>query len=275
MKRVLLSMLLACSLSAASQNCISFLADIRNFDTLNWAHLDSTCLKVYSNGFSNAADFGVFAFRHSRVQLGKQMILKCAEKGVSRERCRASLGGTYALFADKTFSAEYDSVFNEYSDKIKENKEFTLLEKLFNIDQVVRIEYKKVMEKEAFFALLKTTDSLNYVILKKSFLNQASLYNESLIGLDGSYYLYLLLFHNLRHVNAAEFAEFEKTLHDMTDGGHFSANYFALIMDERLKAQGSSDFPIYNFHNVKTDTVKTGLINKNRKALGLKFLSSQ
>ena len=275
MNRVLLSMFLACSLPATSQNCISFLADIRNYDTLDWAQMDdSICLEVYSNGFSNAGDFGVFAFRHNRVQLGKQMILTCAEKGISRERFEASLNAS-GLFADKSFSAEYDSVFSKYTGKIKENEEFILLEKLYNIDQFVRIEYKKVMKKEAFYELLKTTDSLNFVILKHAFLNRASSFNESLIGLDGSYYLYLLLLHNLRYVNAGEFAEFEKILHEMTTAGHFSANYYALIMDERLKAQGNSDFPMYNFHNVKTDAVKIALINKNRKTLGLKFLINQ
>lgn len=150
MKRILfLLMLLACSLPVGSQNCIAFLSDIRNYDTLDWTRLDSTCLEVYSNGFSNAGDFGVFAFRHNRVQLGKQMILTCAEKGVSRERFGASLNDASALFADKSFSAEYDSVFSKCAGKIKENEEFILLEKLYNIDQVVRIEYKKVMSRYA------------------------------------------------------------------------------------------------------------------------------
>jgi hypothetical protein len=146
---LLLMLLVYSSLPAGSQNCIAFLSDIRNYDTLDWTRLDSTCLEIYSNGFSNAGDFGVFAFRHNRVQLGKQMILTCAEKGVSRERFGASLNDASALFADKSFSAEYDSVFSKCAGKIKENEEFILLEKLYNIDQVVRIEYKKVMSRYA------------------------------------------------------------------------------------------------------------------------------
>ena len=261
-------------LPAVSQSCMSFLANIRNYDTLDWAQIDADCRGISGNGFANACDFGIFAYRHNRKETGEKMLLHCAEKGISLERLKGYINDSSIInwAAEKAFSVVYDSVFSVYSLKIKRNNEYSLLEKLYNIDQVARIEYKKVMEKEAFFAYLKTTDSLNYIILKRSFFKQPALYRESLIGTDGSYYLYMLLFHNLRHVSGQEFSEIKKVLHEMTCNGHFSANYYALIIDERMKTQGDVDFPMYNFHNIRTDAAKTAWIDENRKALGLKFL---
>jgi len=166
---------------------------------------------------------------------------------------------------------ELFSLWQKYEFEYLDLNLYLLIDNLYTFDQEIRTQGSTIIKEKEIYEI-KEVDKYVFDRLKEEVLLNDKI-SEKRISVLGTYKLYILLLHNLTHIDKIEFDEYEGILKKAIVNGQFNPNYYASILDRRNIIFHNAETLFYEYNLDKKVPTNMCLVDSLRYQIGLSPLS--